>query len=131
MSLEDYARRWKNLVKIGCDEAASGLLHDVFRFWRYAKAGWPPAEEEHREIAQKARTYRMAEIRKAAMRILDAEDDSEVNDWYELFCHNPAAFRARARQYARELTYIHDSGIWLDRDREGGVALTTSPPRSR
>lgn len=115
MEKDTLLELWEKLLDEGCDEAAAGLLCDLFRFLDYTETKWPAtapgtSEEADREM----REGRWGQLREVLMELFDDGDGTKLKNWFQLYRNDIAAFRARARQFARGKNDIHDSGLWLD-----------------
>ncbi len=116
MDEELYTKHWEDLLADACDEAAAGLLCDLFRMLHYAEVIWPSTEQtldpERLETSRSLREHRAADLREGLMKLLDDKDGHKLKSWYQLYCDNVAKFRARARKFARDKNIFHDNGLW-------------------
>lgn len=118
MEKNTLVKLWEELLEEACDEAATGMLCDLFRFLKYAEEQMllletsidPKYLNSLRDMREVQRPY----LREILMELLEDEDGSELKSWYELYCDDLTAFRERARQFARDRNDAHESGIWKD-----------------
>jgi hypothetical protein len=114
-----FVKLFGELLDQGCDEAAAGLLCDLFRFLHFAEVGWTPeSQPDLRETDAWLREARRVHLREDIMQLLDDQDGGKLQELYRLYRHDPVAFREHIVKLCREQNDVHDSGLWLDKGRE-------------